>query len=58
MDISALSTSMNQSALSQAVGIKVLSMAMNQAQTQGQEMVQLLSSGVNPNLGNNIDIKV
>jgi translation initiation factor IF-3 len=58
MAIAALSTSLNQSAVSQTVGIKVLSMAMNQAQTQGQDLVQLLSSGVNPNLGNKIDIKV
>lgn len=58
MDIAALSTSMKQSALSQAVGIKVLTMAKNQAQTQGQDLVQLLSSAVNPNLGSKLDLKV
>lgn len=59
MDIAATSVAMSQSALSQAVGIRVLSMAKNQAEIQGQNLVQMLSqSQVHPMLGKNLDIKV
>ncbi|MCH1638671.1 YjfB family protein [Paenibacillus timonensis] len=59
MDIAATSVAMSQSALSQAVGIRVLSMAKNQAEIQGQNLVQMLSqSQVHPTLGKNLDIKV
>jgi hypothetical protein len=59
MDIAATSVAMSQSALSQAVGIRVLSMAKNQAEIQGQNLVQMLSqSQVHPTLGRNLDIKV
>ncbi|MDN4068919.1 hypothetical protein D3C76_1592650 [compost metagenome] len=59
MDIAAAATVMSRTALSQAVGIRVLSMAKSQAETQGQNLVQMLEqSNVNPNLGNKLDIKV
>lgn len=59
MDIAAASTSMSQAALSQAVGIRVLSMAKNQAEIQGQNLVQMVEkSSVHPNLGKNLDIRV
>lgn len=59
MDIAAASTAMSQAALSQAVSIRVLSMAKNQAEIQGQNFVQMLEqSQIDPNLGNNLDIKV
>lgn len=59
MDIAATSVAMSQSALSQAVGIRVLSMAKNQAEIQGQNLVQMLSqSQVHPTLRKNLDIKV
>ncbi|GGG54476.1 MULTISPECIES: YjfB family protein [Paenibacillus] len=58
MDIAALSVSLNQSALSQAVGIKVLSMANKQAEQQGQGIVQLMNASLNPNVGQNLDIRV
>ncbi|GJM82319.1 hypothetical protein HMSSN139_48150 [Paenibacillus sp. HMSSN-139] len=59
MDIAAASMSMSQSALSQAVGIRVLSMAKDQAEIQGQNLVQMLSqSQPHPTLGKNLDIKV
>ncbi|GIP52695.1 YjfB family protein [Paenibacillus vini] len=59
MDIAAAATVMSRTALSQAVGIRVLSMAKGQAEIQGQNLVQMLEqSNVNPNLGNKLDIKV
>ena len=57
MDIAALSISMNQASLSQAVGIKVLTLAKNQADTQGKNLVQMLEQSVNPNLGRKLDIQ-
>ncbi|USB34158.1 YjfB family protein [Paenibacillus sp. YPG26] len=58
MDIAALSTSMSQSSLAQAVGIKVLSMAKEQAEAQAQNMVQLIQKSMDPNLGRQLDISV
>lgn len=53
MDIAALSTGMSQASLAQAVSVKVLSMAKDQASEQGQALVQMMEkaysliSGVN-----------
>lgn len=58
MDIAALSISMSQASLSQAVGLRVLSMAKNQANIQGQGLVQMMEKSVDPNLGKNLDISV
>ncbi|GIP22522.1 YjfB family protein [Paenibacillus sp. J22TS3] len=58
MDIAAAATAMSQSALSQAVGIKVLSMAKNQAETQAQNMVQMIQKSMDPNLGRQLDISI
>lgn len=58
MDIAALSISMSQASLSQAVGLRVLSMAKNQASIQGQGLVQMMEKSVDPNLGKNLDISV
>ncbi|CQR57490.1 YjfB family protein [Paenibacillus sonchi] len=58
MDIAALSVSMNQAGLKQAVGLQVLSIAKNQAEIQGQNLAQMLSQSLDPNLGKTLDIKV
>ncbi|UNK20139.1 YjfB family protein [Paenibacillus sp. N3/727] len=58
MDIAALSISMSQASLSQAVGLRVLSMAKNQANIQGQGLVQMMEKSVDPNLGQKLDISV
>lgn len=42
MDIAALSTGMSQASLAQAVSVKVLSMAKDQASEQGQALVQMM----------------
>ncbi|HEY2491575.1 MAG TPA: YjfB family protein [Paenibacillus sp.] len=57
MDIAALSISMKQASLSQAVGIKVLTLAKNQADIQSNNLVQMLEQSANPNLGKNLDIQ-
>ncbi|WP_081972188.1 YjfB family protein [Paenibacillus borealis] len=57
MDIAALSVVMNQSSLLQAAGLQVMSIAKDQAQTDAQNMVQMLSQSVHPTLGKTLDIR-
>ncbi|MGO4542963.1 YjfB family protein [Paenibacillus sp. 2TAB19] len=58
MDIAALSVSLTQSNLSQAVGISVLKMATEQSTEQVQQLVKMMELSVQPNLGGNLDISV
>ena len=58
LDIAALSTSLSQASLSQAVGMKVLNLAKGQAEQQGQSLVQMMNASLDPNLGKNLDIRV
>lgn len=58
MDIGALSTAMSQSSLAQSVSIQVLNIAKDQAEIQGQNLVQMLGQSVHPNLGKTLDIRV
>lgn len=57
MDIAALSTSIRQAGLSQAVGLRVLSMAKEQAVQQSADFVKMMELSVNPNLGGKLDIR-
>ncbi|MCF2719099.1 MULTISPECIES: YjfB family protein [Paenibacillus] len=57
MDIAALSTGMSQASLAQAVSVKVLSMAKDQAGEQGQALVQMMEKSVQPHLGGQLDIR-
>ncbi|TBL81294.1 YjfB family protein [Paenibacillus thalictri] len=58
MDIAALSMQMKQSSLGDAVGVRLLSIAKDQMQQQGQELAQMLQQSVQPHLGGNIDIRL
>lgn len=58
MDIAALSMSMSQASLFQAVNISVMNIAKNQATIQGQALVQMMEKSVDPNLGQKLDISV
>lgn len=64
MDIAALSIGLKQMQLSQAVGTSVLKLTMDNAQTNGQMMTQMLQSAtglektVQSHLGTQIDIRV
>lgn len=58
MDIAALSIAMSQSSLSQAIGIKVMNIAKDQAEGQAQNMVQMMQKSMDPNLGTKLDISV
>lgn len=58
MDIAALSTGMSQAGLAQAVSMKVVAMAKDQATEQGQAMIQMMEKSVQPHLGGQLDIRV
>lgn len=58
MDIAALSISMSQASLAQAVSLKVMSMAKNQASIQSQGLMQMMEKSVDPNLGKKLDISI
>ncbi|UKS30927.1 YjfB family protein [Paenibacillus sp. HWE-109] len=58
MDIPALSMSLAQNNLGQAVGLSVLKMAKDQSTEQAQQMIQMMTRSVQPNLGGNLDISV
>ncbi|MDO7906934.1 YjfB family protein [Paenibacillus sp. JX-17] len=60
MDIAAMSMAMSQTQLAQQASIQVLNMAKEQAQSQGQGLVQLLQSSPSPhpNLGSRLDISI
>lgn len=58
MDVAALSVSMKQGQLMQQVGIAVMKKAMASAQTSTEDLLKALEHSVNPNLGQNVDIKL
>ncbi|MBE0335727.1 putative motility protein [Paenibacillus sp. 28ISP30-2] len=57
MDIAALSTGMSQASLAQAVSVKVLGMAKDQAGEQGQALIQMMEKSVQPHLGGQLDLR-
>lgn len=57
MDIPALSTSLSQASLAQNVGIRVMSIAKDQAEVQQQNLLKLMDAS-DPNRGRNLDIRV
>lgn len=56
MDLAAASISMNRNSLALAASIRVMSIAKEQAEQQGQNLVQMLNN-VQPHLGRHIDIR-
>ncbi len=58
MDIASLSTSLSQNSLSQAVGIKLLSLSKDMAEQQGQQMADMIKQAPHPTLGSTLDLRV
>ncbi len=58
MDIAALSVSMKQGQLMQQVGLAVMKKAMASAEMSVEGLLKALEQSVNPNLGQNIDIRL
>jgi hypothetical protein len=58
MDIAALSVYMSQANLSQQVSIAVTKKVMDVSDENCQNMIKMLETSVNPNLGVNLDVRV
>lgn len=49
---------MQQAEFSQAVGVRLVTLAKDTVQTQSQDLIRMLSAGLDPNVGRQLDIKV
>ncbi len=58
MDITALSTGLSQSNLMTQVSASVLKLSMDTVEQSMENMVKLMETSVNPNLGGTIDISI
>lgn len=58
MDIAVASMVMSQSKLMDQASIAVMKIAMNTGKENAQAMTDMLEKSVNPNLGQNLDIRV
>ncbi|EJO5346059.1 YjfB family protein [Clostridium botulinum] len=57
MDIGRLSMSLHQGKLAQAVSLSLMKINMNTAKENAVQMTEMIKESVNPNLGQNIDLK-
>ncbi|WP_043013516.1 YjfB family protein [Clostridium botulinum] len=57
MDIGGLSMSLNQGKLAQAVSLSLMKITMNTAKENAVQMTEMIKESVNPNIGQNIDLK-
>ena len=58
MDISALSVVMSMDQLRTNVGFAVMAKAMDTMEEGGEAITEMLEGSINPDLGQNIDIRV
>lgn len=58
MDVAAMSVVMKQGQLMQQVGVAVMKKAMESAEISTEALLQVMEQSVQPNLGQNIDIKL
>jgi len=58
MDIAALASISKYAEFRQSVGTAVAKLVMSQSDDQTQDLIRLMESSVNPNLGSTIDIRV
>ena len=58
MDIAAASILIKQQQLIQQVGISVMKKAMSSAETSTEALLKMMEQSVQPNLGQNIDIRL
>lgn len=57
MDIGALSMSLNQGKLVQAVSLSLMKITMNTSEENAVRMTEMIKESVDPNIGQNIDLK-
>lgn len=58
MDIPALSVAMSQSKVNSDYGVAMLKKTLDTVEESGASMIKMMEQSVNPNLGQNIDIRV
>ncbi len=58
MDIAGMSVSMNQANILQNVNLSVMRKSLDQMQQNGDALIKMMESSVNPNVGQNIDIRL
>lgn len=58
MDIAGLSMVMSQSKVEDQASISLMKLAMNTGEQNAQNMTDMLEQVANPNLGQNLDIRV
>ncbi len=58
MDVAAMSVVMRQGQLMQQVGVSVMKKAMESAEISTEALLKVLEQSVQPNLGQNIDIRL
>ncbi|APH15029.1 motility family protein [Clostridium sporogenes] len=57
MDIGGLSMSLNQGKLAQAVSLSLMKITMNTSKENAVQMTEMIKESVNPNIGQNIDLR-
>ncbi|SFM23497.1 Putative motility protein [Gracilibacillus orientalis] len=57
MDVAAMSVVMNQAQVKQQASISVMDKALNNAETQSNNLIKMMESSMQPHLGSNVDIK-
>lgn len=58
MDIAALASISKYTELRQSVSTAVARLAMDQSESQSQDLLRMMETSVNPDVGVNIDIRV
>ncbi|ENK1242690.1 putative motility protein [Clostridium sporogenes] len=57
MDIGGLSMALNQGKLAQAVSLSLMKITMNTSKENAAQMTEMIKELVDPNVGQNIDLK-
>ncbi|AIY04071.1 hypothetical protein Plano_0106 [Planococcus sp. PAMC 21323] len=57
MDIAALSMAMSQASVKTEANVSVMKKTIDQAETNGQEVVKMLEQSVRPHVGSSIDFR-
>lgn len=57
MDIGGLSMSLNQGKLAQAVSLSLMKITMNTSKENAVQMTEMIKESVNPNIGQNVDLR-
>ena len=57
MDIAALSMAMTQASVKTEANVSIMKKTIDQAETNGQEVVKMLEQSVRPHVGSSIDFR-